>query len=285
MDKIIQTPISYLCGKLHMIGHNHSQTSSSFWTAAMETPTTPSRGRGKIKKSEMVVYPEFEDCIQFTVDQYWRDILHKCARKKFPRGFMYQDRHLKHRASGNTTQLPEDTFMRTEIVIGFFRVYGKMLSRMDQENMRATMEMEVGGVKEWKKIATSKGRRNALIETYINNRYQHLSREIRKDIFIKIILAFEIKTITKDDVVYERGEVMYIDGIDANEKGVYYTRACNPYVYKAPIIQDNECDKVHQHYEKWLKYLTAYNKHLGAKAKTIHSITSMSTDWSSEADY
>ena len=80
-------------------GHNTTETSPALWDAALSVSNTSAKGRGRLKKSEVVHFPEFEEAYEMVNDPFWRDILRGCARKKFPRGFMYFDNFLHHRAN------------------------------------------------------------------------------------------------------------------------------------------------------------------------------------------
>ncbi len=259
-----------------MLGHNRTDTSTALWTAALTVPDSPSKGRGKIKKSEMVVYPEFELCAQCVDDQYWKDIFQQCARKKFPRGFVYQDNYLKHRQTNNMIMLPDDTVHKTQTAIYFFQENGKMYSRRDQAIRRVQLEDNIvrqltNASLDWKKVAISKNSRAAHIKDYVERKYGHLSQPIRHELITQISTGFETKFITKDNVYFDGGQILSIDGVDANEESVFFTRVPPARKIVAPVIYPEERSKVHRHYDNWSKYLEGYRKYIGASTKNLYS--------------
>ena len=262
-----------------MLGQNSSATPSSLWTAALTVPDTPGRGRGKIKKSETITYPEFEQCSQYVDDQYWKDILHQCARKKFPRGFTYQEGYLKHRTSNISILLPDDLMARTQTAIYFFQENGKMYSRRDQALRQSQIENIIiqqltDAALDWRKVATSKNRRASHIKDYVDRNYGQLPLKIRNELITQIGAGFESKYITKEHVQFENGQILHIDGITANENEVSFTRAPPVKKVSASVTYTEERSKHHQHFQNWCKYLEGFKKYVGSSTKQFDSMSS-----------
>jgi len=257
------------------LGQNKSDTSSVLWSAAMTSPDSSSKGRGKIKKSEMIIYPEFESCVQCVEDQYWKDIFHQCARKKLPRGFAYQDYHLRHRQSGNTILLPDDQLSRTHAIMLFFQENGKLYSKRDQAVRRSQLEDSI--VKQlttasldWKKVAISKNRRSAHVRDYVERRYTGFPQHIKNELITQISVGFDTKYITKDHVHFDKGQILYIEGIDINETGIYFSRS-QPSRKVPPVVLPTETRaKEHQHYSNWCKYIEGMRKYLLVSSKPTY---------------
>lgn len=276
-----------------MLGHNRTDTSTSLWNAALTVPDSPSKGRGKIKKSEMVVYPEFELCSQCVEDQYWKDIFQQCARKKFPKGFLYQDNYLRHRQSNNMIMLPDDIMAKTQTAMYFFQENGKMYSKRDQLIRRVQLEDNIvqqltNASLDWKKVATSKNRRINHIKDYVERKYGSLKPHIKNELIVQITTGFETKFITKENVCFDGGQILYIDGVEANENGVYFTRELPSQKILIPTNYIEERSKVHRHYDNWSKYVDSYAKYLGASVKYLSStpsLLSMPSGFTPEENY
>jgi hypothetical protein len=259
-----------------LLGDNTAETSSSLWAAALNAPQTSGKARGKIKKSDVVHYPEFEEASKYTDDQFWIDILKKCARKKFPREFSYGDGQLKHRQNNISIVLPDDHKALSQTVIYFIQENGKLYSKRDQENRR--LEDEENDIAElanesasWKYVSYSKTRKATYVREYIERKYSHLSKSIRDEIFTQIEVGFDTKFITKDNIIFEDGYITKIDGIDATEDGVYYTRPLPKRSSTVSHYIEEAKNKQYRYHENWVKYLEGYNKYIwsSSKSKTV----------------
>lgn len=267
-------------------GHNTTETSSAIWTAAL-TISDQSKSRGRIKKSEIIHYPEFEAAAQCVEDQYWKVILRNCARKKFPRGFTYPDGLLRHRNNNISIALPDDSYHLMQTAIYFFQENGKLYSKRDQEIRKkrdedAIITQLVNNSNNWTCISRSKNRRATYIRDYVERKYSKYSQYIRDELYTQINVGFETKFITKDNVIFENGLVIDIDGVDANENGVSFTRQL-PAKRLAVIDRSAETrEKCYRHYENWCKWLEDFRKHIINSAKSSHTVLQTSNYLSSE---
>ena len=262
-------------------GHNTTETSAALWTAALTVPDTSSKSRGRVKKSEIIHFPQFEAGSQHIDDQYWKVILHNCARKKFPRGFVYGDGLLRHRANNISIALPDDHYALAQTAIYFFQENGKLYSKRDQEirkkrDEEAILSQLVNASNNWTHISRSKNRRATYIRDYVERRYVAFPQNIRDELYTQLNVGFETKYIMKDHVTFENGQVLYIDGVEANETSVFFTRQL-PIKRLAVIDRSIQTkDKTYRHYENWCKYLDDYRKYIITSAKSSHTVVQTS---------
>jgi len=257
-------------------GGNTTQTSSSIWLEALNSPTNASKSKARLKKSEIVVYPELEVAVTYTTDPFWVDILHQCARKKFPRGFMYEDNQLRHRTNNISILLPDDPAAKAQTMIHFFQENGKLYSKRDQERRRLKDEEKIlaqlaNDSTSWKCVSYSKNRRATHVRDYVERKYSHLTNELRDEIYTQIEVGFETKYILKEHIYFENGQIINIDGIHADERGVAYTRPRNLKIPVIAALSESPKPKVYRHYENWTKYLENYCKYIVISAKAYHT--------------
>lgn len=258
------------------LGYNSTETTSVLWNAALNMPQSSGKGRGRTKKSEVACYPQFEQAANHTEDPYWRVILNNCARKKFPRGFTYADGILKHRANNISIILPDDPLALSQTVIYFLQENGKLCSAIDQEIRKRKAENVIiaqlsTAYNDWSCVSRSKNRRATYVADYVEEYYKHLPKHIRDEIYTQINVGFETKYIKKEHITFENGKITHVDGIDADEHDMYFTRPM-PTKRPALIERDEQVkDKKHQHYEGWCKYLKDYSDYLISSAKSSHT--------------
>jgi len=262
-------------------GHNTRETSSALWNAALLAPSAPSKGKGRLKKSEVIHFPEFEKASALVKDSFWRDILRSCARKKFPRGFGYLDGFLHHRANNIYIALPDDPYALAQTAIFFFQENGRMYSKHDREMRRQQEEENILSeltktTSNWTTMARSKNRRATHVRDFVERKYAHLPKTIRNELYTQINVAFEMGHLKKENVIFENGQLLYVDIFDANEEGLFLTKAL-PNTRSTIITRDPQSkDKIYRHYEAWLKYLEDYKKYIISSAKSSHTIQTSS---------
>lgn len=270
-------------------GYNTTETSSALWTAALNVQDVPSKSRGRIKKSEIIHYPNFEAASQNIEDQYWKVILHNCARKKFPRGFVYSDGLLRHRTNNISITLPDDYHALAQTAICFFQENGKLYSKRDQEIRKkrdedAILNQLMTASSNWTCISRSKNRRATYIRDYVERCYSHLSQRVRDELYTQLNVGLETKFITKDNVRFENGQVLHIDGIDANDTGVFYTRSL-PVKRLTVIDRSTQTkEKCYRHYENWCKYAEEYRKYVANSSKPSHTVIHTSNYLSNDSE-
>ena len=271
-------------------GHNFTQTSNSLWTAALTIQDTSGKTRGKVKKTETIHHPTFEAASKsMHDDEYWGEILHNCARKKFPRGFTFADGILKHRTNNISIMLPDDPYHLAQTAICFFQENGKLYSKKDIEIRKRRDEDSillqlVNASNSWTCISRSKNRRSTYVRDYVERKYANYSQTIRDEIYTQINVGFETKYITKDHVIFENGQVIFIEGVDVNDKGIYFTRPL-PTKKLVPLEKSEQVvDKKYRHLESWHKWCEDYKKYIISSARSNHVLLQSSNYMSGRSD-
>lgn len=255
-------------------GLNTSGTSDDVWSEAITR--SQKRPRTKLKKSEIVHFPEFEHASRGLDDPYWVTVFQQCSRKKFPRGFVYSDGHLKHRANNITIALPDDVQGFAATAKYFFQENGKLYSEKDQENRKRQHEQEIiakinEDLLDWSKVSRSKNRRSAHIRDYINSEYGECSRNIRDELFTQINVCFECGALSKENIKFVDGKIVDIEGVGIDESGsIQKPDYIKPKQTPSRKTTNNK-DKKYRHYETWCKYLEEYKKHLVSSARSSHT--------------
>lgn len=257
-------------------GYNTNETSALIWSAALSTADM-TKSKNKTKKSEMIQYPIFEVAAGCVTDPYWKTILHNCAIKKFPRGFVYEDGFLHHRNNEVSIALPDDPVAFAQTALFFFQENGKMYSVRDREYRKKKYEdMMIANLinasNNWTIITRSKNRRATYLRDYVERKYATLAQTIRDELYTQLNVAFETKFITKEHVIFEKGQIVNIDGLDAKQTGIIFTRPI-PQKKLSMIVRDTQVkDKIYRHYDNWCKYLEDYNKYIISSAKSSHTV-------------
>lgn len=261
-------------------GENTTQTCSNLWIAAA-TPPDRSEKRSRLKKSDLITFQEFEEISRCTDDQFWIDVLMKCAKKKFPRGFIYADKVLRYRPDEVQIYLPDDLEARYHTVVCFFQENGKMYSSRDQETKRRVEEeREMAELSlasnTWKHITSSKNRRATHVRNYVEREFPDVPKNIRGKLYTQIEVGFDTKFITKDNVVVEDGQIMSIDGVTIQDGEIVFTRPL-PKITLPTLHPPTGRQEHHNHFNSWTKYLKGYAKHIQQSSKP-NSSAFLSTD-------
>lgn len=256
------------------IGQNNASSSAAIWSAAMANNVN--KAKAKVKKSEMIYNEEFMTPLPLIIDPFWQEIFINCARNKFPRGFVYSNRILKHRTSSNSIELPDEPADFAQTAIYFFQENGKLHSKLDQEFMKKRYENEIiakitQDSTDWSKVARSKNRRSEHIREYVDNTYSHLSKAIRDELFTQINIGFGSKLLTKDDVTYIDGFITKIEGIDADENGILVLRKTPVQKPKAPK-KENPDNFLGECHKDWYKFLDEFHKYIKESEKSVKTV-------------
>lgn len=241
------------------------------------TTFTKSKPKGRVKKSDIIHYIEFEEASCVITDEFWASTLLNCAKKKMPKNFVYtincNEKYLTYKPSKISILLPDLPASFAKTAICFFQEHGKLYSKLDQDVSKKNKEKLI--IKdimdkslEWGTIHKAKNKRTIYIHNYVETKYANLDYSIRKEVFSKINRGFEYKYMNKDHVKFENGEIKNIDGVDADINGAFYTR---PFpTINLPLI-DREIDTVkakeYKHYANWCKYVDDLSKYLITSAK------------------
>lgn len=257
------------------VGKNSNDVAYSL--DSLTTTFTKSKPKGRVKKSDVVHYSEFEEASQTLTDEFWISTMVNCSKKKFPKNFIYtingDEKYLTYKLTKTSILLPDLPASFAKTVICFFQEHGKVYSKLDQELYKKNKEKAIikelmNKSLEWGSIHKAKNKRTIYIHNYVERKYAHLDASIRKDVFSKINRGFEYKYMNKDHVKFENGEIIEIDGVDANSEGSFYTRPF-PTINLTLIDRDNNVTKPkeYRHYINWCKYIDDLSKYLITSAK------------------
>lgn len=246
-------------------------TKEEIWASALNQK--PSKGRARIKKSEMIYFPEFEAAADKATDSFWKDTLKLCARKKFPKGFIYNNGLLRHRTSNLCMNVVElDAESAAGAVTTFIRNNGRIYSPDDEADSKRSEDPILHDMMEkysdWLKIYKSNCKRSQYVWSFAFDNFQEYSEDIRNDLFTKINMGFELGYLVKEDVVFECGKIVSIEGIAITDAGVEYMR--NAPIKKRKTDSKPVKDKRYSHYENWVSYLEDLDKHLKMEAGGTH---------------
>lgn len=158
-----------------------------------------------------VLYDIFTHCQSFLSDSFWSDKFYLCACGRFPDGFVYD--HLNHTVQydGDTVVLTDDP---CEIIATLKPLFQKSGIRsyydllvMDGDSTREMAE-------EWKDVKP-KSLRDRLITDYITELCieKGFTKKIARMVIAKVNMAFKIKTLISDDIVFEEGKVVSINSL------------------------------------------------------------------------
>lgn len=243
-------------------GDNISSTIEELWNPALQEKST--KGKTRLKKSEIVYFPEFEAAAAEVSDPFWRDTLELCARRKFPRGFLYNGGLLKHKSSNlsiNVTELEPQA--AAGAITTFIRDHGRLYSpadELDSKNYEDPIIKEIiNKYSDWKKIFKSSYRRSQYVWSFVFENFEDLSTELKEDLYTKINLGFELGYLVKEDVNFEFGRITSISGIAFTQNGVEYLREAPIKRRKAEIKAAGK-DKKYCHYKSWSDYLDSLEK-------------------------
>lgn len=177
----------------------------------------------------VIIHPCFRECQDFTLDQYWKDILFACACNKFPRGVRYDSStgtlYVRTPSTGGKTKveaidLPEKPEEAYKVLVGVFRDKLGMYSSRDlqikkkeldeiQNQRRVNMDCE------WKKLKP-RSIKDLMIMNYVSRMKEehNLTPKEAKQLLSTIQLGFQFKELNSEDVEYADREIKSINGLE-----------------------------------------------------------------------
>jgi hypothetical protein len=181
--------------------------------------------------SPIIIHPCFQECQNFTLDQFWKDIFLLCACNKFPRGIRYDSsqRTLFVRTAGTggrtkveVVSLPEnieDIYLTSINIfkekLGIFSSLNLQIKRDELKNIQSQRKVDLDC--EWKKIKP-RALKYQMIINYVSKLKETYNLNIKeaKLLLSRIQLGFHLKKICSDDVCYSNYEIQSINGLEYN---------------------------------------------------------------------
>lgn len=218
--------------------------------------------------STSCIHPIFEKCMQYTLDEYWRDVFASCAENKFPPGVrynpsthtLYVKKDTKKASPIGLPEEPVDVFKR---MMKVFRNDCEMSSSRDIEIQKEDLEdmqkqCTIDLNCDWKKIKPRYLKEQLIFEYVGKLKITHSLNpaEVRKLLSI-IQLGFQFKQLTADDIDYSCGVIDGIDGIefDVEKRSFYIDRPQRNASTKTernakPTKFNQSCDRFLKEYQK-----------------------------------
>lgn len=263
--------ISIFYTNMLLVGTNNNAVD---FDALLQSASTFTNGRKpRLKRSEIVKYENIERLSRAVDDPYWKEVLNKCARGKFPKKIRYDGTNIKYGDWQITlTGLEDKTVL--EVLLYLFRHICKMYSERDRIAMAEMEAREVRKLIEaervWTNVSRSKSRRNSYFRSYVEQKYSHLSKGIRDELLTQINVAYELGTIKSKDIEFD-GRITNIEGIYADETGVKFHQIKPP---KLKLIErkSKPIPVIYRHYDQWLKWLDEYKAYVARSARNCFAI-------------
>ena len=178
--------------------------------------------------SPVLIYPLFFECVEYTLDPFWKEIFYNCSCNRFPRNLIYNSKENAFRIrigiAGCKTKneiiaISSDTIDIFKTMMIIFREKLGLYSPRDLQTQ--TQELEdikeqnrVNLACEWKKLKP-RSLRDELIMNYVGDlkKGYQLNDKETKNLLTTIQLGFQYKKIIADNVDYNNGVINDITGL------------------------------------------------------------------------
>lgn len=236
----------------------------------MVNSTEPKR---KGRPPKKVQHPLFARLSEFTLDDYWKEILRSCSLGKFPRYVSYKTDQLIHRrgraATSITLTQEMDQAEHFKLVINFFRGIG-LCSLLDNEDNKRRVDekqkvIQAQRYETWKEIKRQQVK-DILITNHIDDlceQYNLTPKEYRL-LQATVSIASLFKYISPTTVLMKEGKITEIIGFAVEGEDRGKRRFSFPYnvsdsgsVSPSPMIRDDVevSDQSKTLATAWTKYL------------------------------
>jgi hypothetical protein len=217
---------------------------------------------------KQIVYPIFLECCNFTNDGFWKYIFEDLAYGKPPygcsmnKGFIYCN--YKGKEFSYKIEETKDANVIFDDLYNLFTNKLKVLSKLDKQDLLSEFEREensseYGRDMTWKSIK-KKSIKDMIIQKYVisEKKRRNLSIEQARKLLSLIFINLSFGIISSEDIHYEKGKILYIEGIEFNNNNevLYHLNVENlnglnlhPVEYEKKIMSEN-----------WPKYLAALKK-------------------------
>jgi hypothetical protein len=232
-----------------------------------------SEPKRKGRPPRKVQHPVFITLSEFTLDDYWKQILLSCSLGKFPRYVSYKDDLLTHRRGRASTSIPlliiNTQAVDFKRVIDFFRSIG-LCSLLDNElNQKRVNDkqkaLQVQKYETWKDIKRQ-GIKDIILQTYINELHESLNLTMKEYRFLQatISIAMLFKYINTTTVVMKDNKIIDLIGlkIEGDERGKRkfsfpYSLCDNTSSSPSPLVREDvePPDQSKSLAVAWTKYL------------------------------
>ena len=228
--------------------------------------------------TQRILHEQFLLCRKFTTDTFWAEIFTSAACNRWPRGMKYEPMKnilyvryelTKGRPKSESFAVPEDVQARYDLLMHIFRNILNLKSDKDISASKQELEdirkcSEVDLEVDWKKLKPRAMKNQILMNFAMTQINDHgLDYSDMKHLYNTIQLGFQFKSLSSDDVVYEKGLVTSIKGLEFNSETNTFI-ITNPQKSLArtdkPIVKTN---RLFQSVDRWARdhktYYTGVN--------------------------
>jgi len=179
----------------------------------------------------VIIHPCFQECQNFTLDEFWQGVFFNCACNKFPKGVRYDssNRTIFLRTAGTAgktkvevVDLPEKpdeayfTMMKIfKEKLGIFSSYDLKIRKEEMELIQSQKRIDMDC--EWKKLKPRSIKEQLIVDYVSRLRCDYeLDLKESKKLLSKIQLGFNLKKLTSADVNYLDRKIQSINGVEFN---------------------------------------------------------------------
>src|SRR5580698_2935430 len=227
------------------------------------------------KSNDRILYHNILQSQKFTGDTYWKEIIYSCACNKFPKGVKYD--HAKNtlyvryefsdKPHNEVIVLPiieknnNSSKKIYKILMHVFKDLLRLRSEDDIKNNKNIIEdmrkqNEVDLDCSWKKLKP-RSVKNYILMNYAIAQIElfELNPKKAKILYRLIQLGFQFKQLSSDDVIYEKGQITEIHGIEFDSENNFFVLTGIP--QKITSISDNNMKSnkiitVEKSIDKWV---------------------------------
>jgi hypothetical protein len=179
------------------------------------------------KKNDTTFYPIFQECSEFTLDSFWKDIFIKCSKNKFPSNMTFD-------AKNSLVLVKKDKKIMHYPLAGLKStdIFVKMLSIFKELGIHSTKEIQnyIDSVKdkninstttEWKKIRPKRAREILLLEFIKRvSKERKLTQRKTRELTSVIFVSSQLGEITSSDIVLRKGEIKNIRNLKISSNNI-----------------------------------------------------------------
>ena len=214
-----------------------------------------------------LIYPIFLECSKYTSDIFWKYIFEDLAYSKSPYGTYITKNFLCCNYKGKEFSYKIDTTKDAKLLFEeiYDLLYNKLGLLSDKDKLQkrqyfenSQKESHIIQTENWNSIK-KKSIKTTMIENYvihIKNKY-NLSFCQSNKLLSLIVIGIIFKTITNEDIKYQDGEILSINGFQFENKKVILDK--DIYDYDDPTISEVIIDKKLMS-NNWYKYIQNLKK-------------------------
>lgn len=214
-----------------------------------------------------IIYECFEQCQNFTLDQYWKDVFFSCACGKFPKGCRFDPSSntlyiriqvTNTKTKGEAISLPSTPEELYLVVIDIFKNKLGMFSSRDLQIKKNELDdiqkqYQINMDCEWKKLKPRSVKEFLIINFVKDLQLKHsLTPKETKSLLAHINIWFQLKKITSDDIEYSNKSILSIRGLYFDEKNRIWENKNNCKI-ASKIEKVNKSQKLEQSLNKFVQ--------------------------------